>query len=152
MTEPPVTFMTYALLLAGKATSSKPFCSRHSRQTCSSKCFFRTQILHHNTLSASCTDQDGVRHPGGSEWSPLPCVLCVCRNGHTKCLPQQCPQLDCALVIRARASVSVLTRARLCVCVEGQVCARVVFPRRPIRVRSLCACVRTFTFEISFYA
>ncbi|KAK7111112.1 hypothetical protein V1264_010798 [Littorina saxatilis] len=42
-----------------------------------------------------CRDEEGSRREDGSEWSPLPCVLCVCRDGHSKCLPRQCPRPNC---------------------------------------------------------
>ncbi|XP_076458587.1 LOW QUALITY PROTEIN: extracellular matrix organizing protein FRAS1-like [Babylonia areolata] len=42
-----------------------------------------------------CTDEDGNRREDGAEWSPLQCVLCVCRDGFSKCLPRQCPAPNC---------------------------------------------------------
>ncbi|GFO33123.1 extracellular matrix protein fras1 [Plakobranchus ocellatus] len=43
-----------------------------------------------------CVTESGVRMPDGSEWSPLSCVKCFCRDGNTKCLPVQCPKLQCS--------------------------------------------------------
>ncbi|XP_063446817.1 extracellular matrix organizing protein FRAS1-like [Mytilus trossulus] len=30
-----------------------------------------------------------------TEWSPIPCTMCVCRDGQTICYPIQCPSFVC---------------------------------------------------------
>ncbi|XP_069123568.1 extracellular matrix organizing protein FRAS1-like [Argopecten irradians] len=42
----------------------------------------------------SCS-YDGERYQDGSEWEPIPCAKCVCRDGQTTCYPIQCPPLVC---------------------------------------------------------
>ena len=51
-----------------------------------------------NCSAGPCTDEEGSRREDGAEWSPLPCVLCVCRDGQSKCLPRQCPRPACPQV------------------------------------------------------
>ncbi|XP_048248290.1 extracellular matrix organizing protein FRAS1-like isoform X2 [Haliotis rufescens] len=43
----------------------------------------------------SCVGSTGTHYPDGSEWSPLACTKCACKDGQTTCYPRQCPPLVC---------------------------------------------------------
>ncbi|KAL5018410.1 hypothetical protein ScPMuIL_004132 [Solemya velum] len=59
--------------------------SQHLPGQCHSQCI---------PAGRSCI-YDGQRHQDGSEWSPLPCAKCVCRDGQAKCYPIQCGPVSC---------------------------------------------------------
>ena len=49
-------------------------------------------------ITGSCIGSDGKRFSDGSEWSPLPCSKCVCRDGLVTCYPVLCDVTVCPAV------------------------------------------------------